>query len=64
MIVQVIYGQFLSSEECVFKLLIHRILTSCRETKTPGRWCFVREVLLTLPSSPRKHDLTWISGLC
>ena len=28
-----------------------------------GIGCFVREVLRTLPSSPRKHDFTWISGL-
>ncbi len=25
--------------------------------------CFVREVLLTLPSSQRKRDFTWICGL-
>ena len=26
----------------------------------PRRGCFFREVLLTLPSSPGKHDFTWI----
>ena len=40
--------------------------TTLAESKSwsPAFWCFVREVLLTLPSSPRKHDFTWISGLC